>query len=124
MPRITIGLGVLLIAVGAIAYIATAFASWTALIPAILGAVILVAGLIGRKNQKLGIHLALALAVAVLGILGTSMNVLQLGALIACTAERPTAVFTSTITFALLLLYVVLGVHSFVSARRWKAAEA
>jgi len=124
MPRITIGLGVLLIAVGAIAYIATAFASWTALIPAILGAVILVAGLIGRKNQKLGIHLALALAVAVLGILGTSMNVLQLGALIAGTAERPTAVFTSTITFALLLLYVVLGVHSFVSARRWKAAEA
>lgn len=124
MPRITIGLGVLLIAVGAIAYIATAFASWTALIPAILGAVILVAGLIGRKNQKLGIHLALALALAVLGILGTSMNVLQLGALIAGTAERPTAVFTSTITFALLLLYVVLGVHSFVSARRWKAAEA
>ena len=122
MPRITIGLGVLLIAVGAIAYIATAFASWTALIPAILGAVILVAGLSGRKNQKLGIHLALA--VAVLGILGTSMNVLQLGALIAGTAERPTAVFTSTITFALLLLYVVLGVHSFVSARRWKAAEA
>lgn len=122
MPRITIGLGVLLIAVGAIAYIATAFASWTALIPAILGAVILVAGLIGRRNQKLGIHLALA--VAVLGILGTSMNVLQLGALIAGTAERPTAVFTSTITFALLLLYVVLGVHSFVSARRWKAAQA
>ena len=122
MPRITIGLGVLLIAVGAIAYIATAFASWTALIPAILGAVILVAGLIGRKTQKLGIHLALA--VAVLGILGTSMNVLQLGALIAGTAERPTAVFTSTITFALLLLYVVLGVHSFVSARRWKAADA
>ena len=121
MPRITIGLGVLLIAVGAIAYIATAFASWTALIPAILGAVILVAGLIGRKNQKLGIHLALA--VAVLGILGTSMNVLQLGALIAGTAERPTAVFTSTITFALLIFYVGFGIHSFVAARRWKTAE-
>ncbi|HRO93982.1 hypothetical protein [Citricoccus sp.] len=122
MPRITIGFGALLIAVGAIAYIATAFASWTALIPAFLGAVILVAGLIGLKSQKIGIHVALA--VAVLGLLGTSMNVLQLGALIAGTAERPTAVLTSAITFALLLLYVVLGAYSFVSARRWKTAEA
>lgn len=122
MPRITIGLGGLLIAVGAIAYIATAFASWTALIPAILGAVILVSGLIGLKNQKIGIRLALV--VAVLGILGTAMNVMQLGALIAGDAERPTAVFTSTITFALLILYVVLGISSFVDARRRTAAEA
>lgn len=122
MPRITIGLGVLLIALGAIAYIATAFASWTALIPAILGVVILVGGLIGIRNEKVGVHLALA--VAVLGILGTSMNVMQIGALIAGDAERPTAVFTSTITFALLLVYVVLGVRSFIAARRWKAAEA
>ncbi|MEW1982571.1 hypothetical protein AB0333_16840 [Citricoccus sp. NPDC079358] len=122
MPRLTIGLSVLLIAIGSIAYIATSFASWTALIPALLGAVMLVAGLIGLKKQKIGVHLALA--VAVLGVLGTSMNVMQLGALIAGDAERPTAVLISTITFALLILYVALGIHSFVTARRWKAAEA
>lgn len=122
MPRITIGLGVLLIAVGAIAYIGTAFASWTALIPSILGAVILASGLIGLKKQKIGMRLALV--VAVLGILGTAMNVMQLGELIARTAERPTAVFTSTITFALLILYVGLGIYSFVAARRRTAVEA
>lgn len=122
MPRLTLGLSVLLIAIGSIAYIATSFASWTALIPALLGVVILIAGLISLKKQKLGVHLALA--VAVLGVLGTSMNVLQLGALIAGDAERPTAVLISTITFALLIFYVALGIHSFVTARRWKAAEA
>lgn len=122
MPRLTLGLSVLLIAIGSIAYIATSFASWTALIPALLGAVMLIAGLISLKKQKLGVHLALA--VAVLGVLGTSMNVMQLGALIAGDAERPTAVLISTITFALLILYVALGIHSFVTARRWKAAEA
>ena len=96
MPRITIGLGAVLIAVGVIAYITSGFASWTALIPAILGAVILACGLIGLRNQKVGIHLALV--VAILGILGTGMNVLQIGALLAGEAERPAAVITSTIT--------------------------
>ncbi|WP_338752201.1 hypothetical protein [Janibacter alittae] len=118
MPRITIGLGIVLVAVGVIAYIATGFASWTALIPAILGAVILACGLIGLKNQKTGIHIALV--VAILGILGTGMNVLQIGALLAGEAERPAAVITSIITFVLLIVYVILGIRSFITARRWK----
>ena len=122
MPRITIGLGVVLIVLGFISYIATAFVSWTALIPAILGAIILVSGIVGLKNPKLGVHIALV--VAVLGILGTTMNVMQLGALIAGEAERPAAVITSTITFVLLIVYVVLGIRSFMVARRWKASEA
>lgn len=65
----------------------------------------------------------LALVVAVLGILGTAMNVMQFGALIAGDAERPTAVFTSTITFALLILCEGLSIDSFVTARRRAAVE-
>ncbi|MGO1349655.1 hypothetical protein [Brevibacterium aurantiacum] len=118
MPRTTIGLGVVLIAVGVIAYVATAFASWTALIPAILGAVLLICGLIALKKQKLGIHIALV--VAILGIFGTAMNGMQIGALMAGEAERPAAVITSIITFVLLIIYVVMGVRSFIAARRWK----
>lgn len=118
MPRTTIGLGIVLVVVGVIAYIATGFASWTALIPAILGAVILICGLIGLKNQKLGVHIALV--VAILGIFGTGMNVMQIGALIAGEAERPAAVVTSIITFVLLIAYVITGVRSFIAARRWK----
>lgn len=122
MPRLTIGIGAVLIALGAVAYIATAFASWTALIPAILGAVLLICGLIGVKRPKLGVHIALV--VALLGLAGTGMNVLQIGALIAGEAERPAAVITSTITFVLLVAYLILGVRSFITARRWKNADA
>lgn len=122
MPRITVALGIILITLGAISYIATAFVSWTALIPAILGAVILVCGFVGIKNQKIGIHIALA--VAVLGILGTAMNVMQLDALIGGVAERPAAVITSTITFVLLIVYVMLGIRSFILARRGRPREA
>ena len=122
MPRLTIGIGAVLIALGAVAYIATAFASWTALIPAILGAVLLICGLIGVKRPKLGVHIALV--VALLGLAGTGMNVLPIGALIAGEAERPAAVITSTITFVLLVAYLILGVRSFITARRWKNADA
>lgn len=122
MPRFTIGLGVVLIAVGGVAYIATGFASWTALIPAILGAVILICGLIALKNRKIGIYSALA--VAILGILGTGMNVLQIGELLAGEAERPAAVVTSIIAFVLLIIYVISAIRSLISARRRRSAEA
>lgn len=118
VPRITIGLGIVLIVVGAVAYFATGMTSWTALIPAILGALILISGLIGLKSPKIGIHIALVLAL--LGLIGTGMNVMQIGALLAGEAERPMAVITSLITFVLLIVYIVLGVRSFINARRWK----
>ncbi|GAA1185223.1 hypothetical protein [Nesterenkonia xinjiangensis] len=122
MPRITVGLGGILILLGIIAYAATSFASVTALIPAFLGLVLLVSGLIGFKNAKIGIHIALV--VALLGAIGTSMNVMQLGALFAGDAERPAAVIVSTVTFVLLIVYIVVGVRSFIRARRWKNTEA
>lgn len=121
MPKVTIGVGALLVLVGLIAYIATAAASWTALIPAILGALILIGGLIGLKSPKIGVHLALVLAI--LGVAGTFMNVMDLGALFAGEAERPAAVIASTVTFVVLIVYVVVGVRSFIRARRWKREE-
>ncbi|NUL46544.1 hypothetical protein F7P69_15255 [Cellulosimicrobium funkei] len=119
MPRITIGVGALLVIVGVIAYVTSGATSWTALIPAILGVLILIGGLIGLKSPKIGVHAGLVLAL--LGIAGTFMNVLQLGALFAGEAERPTAVIASTVTFVVLVVYVVLGVRSFIRARRWKS---
>lgn len=119
MPRTTVAVGGVLIAVGVIAYIVIAFASWTALIPAILGAVILICGLIALRRPTIGV--SIALAVALLGILGTASNVIQLGEVFVGTAERPAAVIASTITFVLLVVYLVLGVRSFVVARRRKS---
>ena len=122
MPRTTIGLGAVLIVVGVIAYIATAFASVTALIPAFLGAVLLICGLIALRAPRGG--LIAALVIAVLGILGTAMNVMQLGDLIAGEAERPAAVVTSTLTFVLLIAYVAVGIKSLVTEARLRSARA
>ena len=74
MPRTTLVLGVLLIAVGVIGWLAAGMSSWTALIPAILGVVLAVCGVLGRSNPKVWIHAALV--VALIGALGTLRNVL------------------------------------------------
>lgn len=116
MPKITIGLGIILILMGVIGWLATAMASWTALIPAILGLVIAICGFIGLRSPKIGIHIALV--VALLGVIGTFMNVLKLGDLLAGTAERPAAVIISTVTFVLLIVYIIMGIRSFIAARR------
>jgi hypothetical protein len=52
------------------------------------------------------------------------MNVVKLGDVFAGTAERPVAVIVSTVTFVLLIAYIVLGVRSFIQARRWKQEAA
>jgi hypothetical protein len=122
MPRLTVILGAVLIVLGVIGYIVTAFASWTALIPAILGALLVVFGLIGVKRPKIGVHIALVVALA--GIAGTLMNVLKIGEVFAGTAERPVAVVLSTVTFVLLVVYLVLGIRSFIAARRSRTAVA
>ncbi|OLT17391.1 hypothetical protein BJF80_04090 [Serinicoccus sp. CUA-874] len=116
MPRTTLVLGVLLIAVGVIGWLAAGTSSWTALIPAILGVVLAVCGVLGRSNPKVWIHAALV--VALIGALGTLRNVLGLGDLLAGEAERPLAVISGTISFVLLVGYVVLGIRSFVAVRR------
>ncbi|GAA2027356.1 hypothetical protein GCM10009720_03870 [Yaniella flava] len=65
----------------------------------------------------------MALVVAVLGILGTSMNVMQLDEPFAGDAERPAAVITSTLTFIPLIIYVIVGVPTMVLARRRDSME-
>ncbi len=117
MPRLTIGLGAVLIVLGIIAYIVTGMASVTALIPSFLGVVVLACGLIGLRSPKIGIHIALV--VALVGIAGTARNVFSEDLL----DGRPAAIF-SAITMALLVIYIITGVRSFIAARRWKREEA
>lgn len=116
MPRRTVTLGAILIGLGVASYIATGFSSWTALIPAILGIFIAFCGLIALKDSKIGIHAALGFAL--LGMLGTSMNVIKVGELISGDAERPVAIVASAVTFVLLVGYVAIAIRSFINVRR------
>ena len=119
MTSITRGLGVALILVGIVAYIVTDAASVTALIPAFLGIVVFVLGVLAGQESLHRHAIHGALAVALLGALGTLMNVVQLPAVLAGDqVDRPAAVIAATITFVLCAIYVAIGVRSFTAARQ------
>lgn len=124
MPLLTILIGAALVITGAVAYFVSDTGSLTALIPAAVGLLLVIAGLIARnpKLRKHAIHGALA--VALLGAIGSLMNVAKLGDLIAGTAERPGAIISSTIMLVLLVALITAGARSFIAARRGRQAPA
>lgn len=121
MPKLTFITGGTLVVVGVLGYVVSLIndtAHWTALIPAIIGVLLVVSGWIARKNLMAGIHIALLLAL--FGALGMFMPLQNLGALFAGEAERPAAVIASLVSLIVLIVYLILGVRSFIAARRWK----
>jgi hypothetical protein len=122
MPRLTLVLGGILVLLGILAYVLTAAASITALIPAFVGVLLVACGLVAERRPAARRHaMHAALAIALLGALGSLMQVVKLGDVFAGTAERPAAVIVSTVMFLLLVYYLVMGVRSFRVARRARA---
>lgn len=121
MPKLTFITGATLVVVGVGGYVFSLTNNtdhWTALIPAIIGAVLLLSGAVALKNLMAGIHIALLFAL--IGAAGMIMPLMNLGALFAGEAERPAAVIAALISLIVLVIYLILGVRSFVAARRWK----
>ena len=116
--RVT-GISLVVVGVGGWALAGATDASPTALLPAALGLVILVLGLVASAQHEApwSHHLVhAALVVAVLGFLGTLPNALPL--LTGGEVETPIAAWSSLVTALICLGYVLLGVRSFVAARR------
>ncbi|WP_022871914.1 hypothetical protein [Nesterenkonia alba] len=116
MPKLTFATGGVLVAIGLIATVVTSFDSWTSLIPAIIGVLLLISGGIALKNLMVGIHIALALAV--IGALA------MLHPIISGIADFTAPAVTALISVVVLVIYVALGVRSFLAARRWKKQNA
>jgi hypothetical protein len=116
MPGTTRLFGIILILLGVASYILTDRTSVTALIPAIFGAGLLICAMIARAGESARKH-AMHAAVAV-GLIG-ALAALGRGvpAAMAGDATRP-AVMSQLVMGVLLLIYVALGVQSFVAARR------
>ena len=122
MPRITVVFSLIYIALGLAGYFLTGAVHKTALIPAVIGAVLLVLGLLGG-NEKLRMHVMhAALLIGLLALLGTARGLLKLPAAFDGTAERPGAVFAQAATAVLSAVYLAFGVRSFIAARRARAA--
>lgn len=122
MPRITVIFSLLFIALGLGGYFLTGAVHKTALIPAIIGVVLLVLGLLaGKENLRMHAMHA-ALLIGLLAFLGTARSLTKLPAAFDGTAERPGAVFAQAATAVLALVYLGLGVRSFIEARRARSA--
>ena len=122
MPRITIAFALVYIVLGVAGFFLTGAAHMTALIPAFIGIVLLVLGLLGG-NEKLRMHVMhAALLIGLLALLGTARSLLKLPAAFDGTAARPEAVFAQAATAVLSVVYLAVGVRSFIAARRARTA--
>lgn len=122
MTRLTAIVGAALVLTGVLAFVLTATSSVTALIPAFVGGLLVICAAIASRPalHRHGIHAALV--VALVGALGSLMNVVKIGQLLDGSATRPVAIITSLILFVLCAGYVALGVRSFVAARKARTA--
>lgn len=116
MPSTTRLFGILLILLGVASYVATGRTSVTALIPAIFGAIFVICALLARTESKRKHAMHAAVAVGLLGALaalGRAVPAMMNGA----DLMRP-AFISQALMALLLIVYVVLGVQSFIAARR------
>ena len=115
MPATTRLFGLLLIVLGVASYVTTGRTSITAMIPAFFGAALVVCALVARNEavRKHAMHAAVAI-----GLIGAIASLARgIPAAISGDAGRP-AVVSQLAMGVLLLVYVALGVQSFIAARK------
>lgn len=115
MPATTRIVGFVLIAIGVIGYVATGAASVTALIPGMVGAILLILALAARSPEARKHMMHAAVAVALISLLATLPRLVP--ALAAREFQRP-AVIAQLAMVLVLAFYVAMGVKSFIDARR------
>jgi hypothetical protein len=115
VPTTTRYFGLILIVLGIASYMLTGRTSLTALIPALFGAVLVVCALIARKETARRHAMHAAVAIGLLGALASLGR--GIPAAMSGGANRP-AVLSQLVMGVLLLVYVALGVQSFIAARK------
>jgi hypothetical protein len=125
LPLATIAVAAALIALGVTCRMLSDSGSVTVMIPAFLGCVLLILGLLALKPGARR-HAMHAVAVVVLLGLGGSVGALpQVPALLTGgEVERPLAVAARSLTALLCTVLLVLCVRSFIAARRARRAQA
>ena len=119
MPAQTLYTGIALVLLGIGGYAASDAASVTALIPAFIGAVFMVLGLLARKENLRKHVMHATMLVALLAIAGTFGGITRLFAWVSGTQpERPLAVVAQAITALLCILLLAGGIRSFIAARK------
>jgi len=122
MAKVTIVFGILLIILGLVGFYGTGAVHHTALIPTWFGAALGLFGLLAmspsESRRKLFMHINVT--IGLLGFLGAAFRAVQEFAHGSSTGKAvdPIAVGAQIAMAALLLVYVILCVRSFIAARR------
>jgi hypothetical protein len=127
MAKVTIGFGILLIAIGAIGFFSTGSTHPTALIPAYWGIALTICGFLANspseKRRMLVMHIAVT--VGLLGFLGAGvMAIIETVKAHGGPLAHPAAVESQAAMAVICLIYVGLCVRSFIAARRGRKLEA
>jgi endonuclease/exonuclease/phosphatase family metal-dependent hydrolase len=122
VPALTLAIGAALIVLGLGSYGLTHGVSLTALIPAAFGILFVLAGLLGRDPGRRMHAMHGAVVLALIGFAGSIRGVMGIGKVLDGNAVRPAAIVAQTIMAVLTLVYIVVAVRSFISARRARRA--
>ena len=118
MAQASVIFGGLLVMLGAVGYVATDMVSLTALIPAAFGLVIILLGMIAYDASRRRLAMHVAMGVAVLGILGSASGLVDAAQALGSGATPGAAAISRALMALILVVYLVLGVRSFMAARR------
>lgn len=119
MAKNSIVFGIIIIVVSIAFYIGTYMASMTALIPGIMGVIMVICGLLARKENMRKHLMHVSAVVALIGFLATAEGILRLiGMLDGVEIERSIAFIEMAICSVIFLIYVILSFQSFREARK------
>jgi len=121
MPGTTRLFGLILIVLGVASYVLTGRTSITALIPAFFGAVFVICALVARNEAARKHAMHAAVAIGMVGMLAALVR--GVPAAFRGDVTRP-AVMAQLAMAGLLLIYVALGMRSFVAARNARRGQS
>ena len=124
MAKVTVFFGIALVLLGATSFVLTGEKFPTSLIPVGFGVLFVIFGALaampGAGHLRLFMHIAVA--IGLLGFLGTGMSLLDAFRLFQGKVfPYPAAVEEKAAMAILMLIFVILCVRSFISARRARA---
>jgi len=119
MPATTRYVGLFLMVIGIASYVLTGRTSFTALIPAFFGVVFVVLAYVARNEAARTHAMHVAVALALVGAIASLARAIPAAA--GGQLTRP-AVLAQIVTALVMGFYVVMGVQSFIAARRARKA--
>jgi hypothetical protein len=123
MGKLTVVFGAVLVVIGAVGFEATGSKAPTALIPALIGLLLAIAGILALKPERRMVWMHVAVTVGLLGFLGTIPGVIGIVKMAMGQAvPRPNATIEQFATWVICLIYVVMCVRSFIAARKARTA--